>query len=162
MLKGDYIKIGNRLYRKELVEKLNSEYQELILKWQNFAYSKWSCVEEHLQFAVIESLLFEKYEITYVQTSGRSEYPSFPLNNFDFAKSLVTAAEDAKILISRFQIPERKSFEGSRQYIGRIADVFENYCLSKELKNAYNSEVASLAADTFLRLSAINSSFLTE
>lgn len=154
MEKNDWVLIGKKQYRKDIVENLNQDYIDLIENWDSLDFSKWGSLGNFLVYGSMEALLIEyEKKIKYILSSGCS-YPTLPLDDYNFAEQIYKAAKVSLDVALNFEILPKTPFEGRRQYLGRIADNYQQYCeeQKKLLDFKFNECVASSAADSFLRL----------
>ena len=134
-------------------------------EWEALGYSKHALIGEHLEYAIIEALLWEVVDITYVWTSG-SDKPSFPgletEEEREAAVKILAAARKAVEIRRRFEPPEWEEGVGFRTYVGLAADEFEKFALENRLvpdpldperQNAF------IAADRFVEIAIRNRTF---
>ncbi len=133
---------------------------DFLLRWRNLGYSKHSGTEHHLEFGIIEALLWEKIDIRYIGTSG-CDYLSLP-DEEDSAELIITAAQKAREIRKSFIFQKRKTSEGFRTYIARSADEFELYAnkmllipdpLNPKQQNGF------IASDRFVMISMHNRTY---
>lgn len=129
-------------------------------QWKDLGYSELSAMEHHLEFGIIEALLWEMVEVRYISGEG-SDYPSLPRDE-ELASVMLNSARIAREIRSSFPWPEQESTEGFRSYVGRVADAFEAY--SNELglipdPNTPEDQNGCIASDLFVVITMQNRTY---
>lgn len=136
-------KIGDRTYYGTHFR--DPDLQQLILAWQDLGYSKFSDLDDQMEWAIVETLLLEEtFELRFV-VSSYVEYPSFPDRDTEQGKKLLGLFRQAKAHRDGFDLRDRRQDESMRAYFASVADALEHH-LTGRLPRAD----ASIAADFFL------------